>query len=86
MEEELVNEYDWKTLMISSLVFGMTVVGTVWGFYFNSFIPYDLASVLTGMFSGCSVMLSVICYLKIRDIKNFYEEDEDDDGIDHTFR
>jgi len=82
-----MNVYDWRMLMISSLVFGLTVTGTVWGFFLYDFIPYDLASVLTGMFSGCSVMFSFICYLKIRDIKHFYEEEEEnDDGVDHTFR
>ena len=84
--EKNMNEYDWKVIMVSSLICGLTVIATIWGFFLFNFIPYLFAIFISAVFSVSAIVMMFISWLKMRDIRTFYEEDEENDGIDHSFR
>lgn len=74
-----MNEYDLKTIIISTLFSGVALLVTIWGYHFAYQIPHTITNMLTGVVSGVTILVVLICYLKIKELREF-EESEDEDG------
>lgn len=75
-----MNEYDWKVIMISSLLAGVCIVGTIMGFYtfYYPNIPLTMTNMLCGITMGITFTIAFIAFLKRVEIKEFYEQQEND--------
>jgi len=72
-----MNEYDIKAVVLATLFSGVALLVTVWGYHLAYRIPLLITNMLSGVVSGVTVLVVLICYLKLRDMRNFIEEDED---------
>lgn len=75
-----MNEYDWKMVMISSLISGICIVGTIMGFYtyFYPNISLVMTNMLCGIVFGITFTISLIAFLKRMEIREFYEQQGDE--------
>ena len=74
-----MNEYDLKTIIISTLFSGVALLVTVWGYHLVYQIPHTITNMLSGVVSGVTILVVLMCYAKLRDLRRF-EEGEDVDG------
>lgn len=69
-----MNYYDWKMFFFVILITGVCLIGVAWGYYYH-FPGVGLAftNLMSGVIGGCTCVLSVICFLKMKEYENMDE-------------
>ena len=70
-----MNEYDWKWVILMTSITGFSLMLTVnlFGFAYSS-IPMLLINMLTGVIGGVVFFADLIAYVKILQIRSFYDQ------------
>jgi hypothetical protein len=72
-----MNEYDLKTIILSTLFSGVALLVAVWGYHAVYEIPFTITNMLSGTVSGVTVLIILICYLKLRELRRFESGEKD---------
>jgi len=71
-----MNEYDLKAIILSTLLSGVSLLVAVWGYHFAYMIPQTITNMLSGTVSSVTILIVLMCYLKIREIRRFVDQSE----------